>query len=242
MRIIKVKTILDIGLLLFGSAVSSFAQAPKHYDPFFVLPGKKGEKSIVAASHSGDIKDVGKTTSTILMSKFSPGNNTEVGAHLTFGFLNDSAKSFSTLSVGSKYRLGENRAATITLALPAKDVKDPGISLGLMNTSTITTGFEINQMLSVGGLKGYTSKNSTLVFDLLLEPVLVINDRWTVLPAVITVSDTEDVSNHLAIDLKPSIDWLVADGNLINIGCSFGLAGSNKAKATSISIGLLRSM
>ena len=242
MGISKVKNICNLVLLLFGSAVASFAQAPIHYDPFFVLPGSKGEKSIVAASHSGDVKDIGKTTNTILMSKFSPGKNTEVGAHLTFGFLNNSAKSFSTLSVGSKYRLGGNRAATITLALPAKDVKDPGISLGFMNTSIINTGFEINQMVSLGGLKGYTSKNSTLVFNVLLEPVFNINDRWAVVPAVIAVSDTEDMSNHLAVDLNPSVDWLVADGNLINIGCSFGIAGSNKANTTSISIGLLRSM
>tara|TARA_B100001250_G_scaffold414271_1_gene451647 strand:- start:7982 stop:8626 length:645 start_codon:yes stop_codon:yes gene_type:complete len=213
-----------------------------HYDPFFILPGKKGEKSIVAASLSRDIKNIGKTTDTILMSKFSPGKNTEVGAHLTFGFLNNSAKSFSTLSVGGKYRLGENRAATLTLALPAKDVKDPGISLGFMNTSIINTGFQINQMVLLGGLKGYTSKNSTLVFNVILEPVLSITSRWAVVPKITAASDTENVSNHLAIDLNPTIDWLVADGNLINIGCSFGLAGSNKANTTSISIGLLRSM
>jgi len=97
-------------------------------------------------------------------------------------------------------------------------------------------------MVSLGGLKGYTSKNSTLVFNVLLEPVFNINDRWAVVPAVMAVSDTEDMSNHLAIDLNPSVDWLVADGNLINIGCSFGIAGSNKANTTSISIGLLRSM
>ena len=242
MKFFKVQIIRNLISIMLGSTLPSFAQAPIHYDPFFVLPGKKGEKSIVAALSSSNIESIGKTTDAILMSKFSPGKNTEVGAHLTFGIFNDSAKSFSTLSVGSKYRLGENSAATLTLALPAKDVKDPGISLGLMNTSIINTGFEINQLFSVGGLKGYTSKNSTLVFDLLLEPVLIINDRWAVIPAVTAVSDTEDMSNHLAIDLNPSVDWLVADGNLINIGCSFGIAGSNKANTTSISIGLLRSM
>ena len=242
MEILKSKVIRKLPFLLIVSTVSSFAQAPMHYDPFFVLPGKKGEKSIVAASLSRDIKNIGKTTDTILMSKFSPGKKTEVGAHLTFGFFNDNAKSFSTLSVGTKYRLRKNSAAVLTLALPAKDVKDPGISLGFMNTSFISNQVQINQRLSVGGLKGYTSNNSTLVLDALIESIIAINSKWAFVLDFKAVSNTKDISNQLAIDLKPSIDWLIADGNLINIGCSFGLAGTNKANATSISIGLLRSM
>jgi hypothetical protein len=232
----------SLPFIISGSISSSSAQAPVHYDPFFVLPGKKGEKSIVAGSRSGDVENFVKTTDAILMSKFSPGENTEVGAHLTFGFFNDSAKSFSTLSVGSKYRLGENSAATLTLALPAKDVKDPGISLGFMNTTSISNEVEINQLVSVGGLKGYTSKNNTLILDALIESIITINSRWAFVLATQAISYTDDISNRLAINLVPSIDWLIADGNLINISCSFGFAGSKKAETTSISVSLLRSM
>ncbi len=233
---------LILPFLVLGSTLTSFAQAPIHYDPFFVMPGKKGEKSIVAALRSGNIENFSKTTDAILMSKFSPGKKTEVGAHLTFGFFNDSAKSFSTLSVGSKYRLGENSAATLTLALPAKDVKDPGISLGFMNTSLMSNQVQINQRISVGGLKGYTSNNSTLVLDALIESIIAINSKWAFVLDINAVSTTEDISNRLAIDLKPSIDWLIADGNLINIACSVGIAGSNKAETTSILFSLLRRM
>ena len=241
---ISFKTIiaLSFSFLILGSTLTSFAQAPIHYDPFFVLPGKKGEKSIVAASRSGNIENLSKTTAAILMSKFSPGKKTEVGAHLTFGFFNDNAKSFSTLSVGTKYRLRKNSAAVLTLALPAKDVKDPGISLGFMNTSFISNQVQINQRLSVGGLKGYTSNNSTLVLDALIESIIAINSKWAFVLDFKAVSNTKDISNQLAIDLKPSIDWLIADGNLINIACSIGIAGSNKAETTSILFSLLRSM
>ena len=231
-----------LAFVFVGLITPTFAQAPAHYDPFFVLPGKKGEKSIVVASLSSDVENLTKTTNSVLMSKFSPGENTEVGAQLNFGFFNDQAKSFSTLAVGGKYRLGKQRAATLTLALPAKDVKDPGISLGFMNTYRIASEFQLNQLISVSGLKGYTSKNSIFVFQGLLEPIYTLNNKWAVLLTTTAVSDSEDISNHLAIDLTPNIDWLVADGNLINIGCSFGLAGSKKNNTTAISISLLRSM
>ncbi len=59
-----------LAFVFVGLITPTFAQAPAHYDPFFVLPGKKGEKSIVVASLSSDVENLTKTTNSVLMSKF----------------------------------------------------------------------------------------------------------------------------------------------------------------------------
>jgi hypothetical protein len=116
--------------LFFHLCSTLLSAQPLSYDPFYVLPSQKGYKSIDLGMDNGDTGQLTDATNFIFMSKFTPGDKVEVGAQFTFGFLNDFASNFASLTVGGKYSLGENRAAILSLALPAGDIDDPGISLG----------------------------------------------------------------------------------------------------------------
>lgn len=211
------------------------------YDPFYVLPSQKGYKSIDVGMRSNDVNKPAKATDFFLMSKFTPADNVEVGAQLTFGFLNESASNFSSLLVGSKYGLGKERAAAINLLMPAGDIKNPGISLGFMNSLKLGEPFEINGQLFLGFLKGYTG-GSGIVIDALVEPVLIINRRWVFYFDIKASSNTDGLGDHLSINGFPNIDWVIGDGNVLNMGFQFGLAGDLKSEATSLYLTLLRTM
>ncbi len=211
------------------------------YDPFYVLPSQRGYKSIDVGMRGNDVNRPGKATNFFLMSKFTPGDNVEVGAQLTFGFLNESASNFSSLMVGSKYSLGSQRAAAINLLMPAGDIKNPGISLGVMNSLALGKQFEINGQLFLGFLKGYTG-GSGVVIDALIEPVLIINSRWVAYVDIKASSNTDGFGSHLAVNGFPNIDWVISDGNVLNMGVQFGLAGDLKSRVTGLYLTLLRTM
>ena len=119
-------------------AVHAPVHAPLSYDPYYVLPGGLGYTSVdlgvrTASSTFKELKDV---SDIVAMAKFNPHARVEVGAHLTFGFFKDGNSNFSSLVVGSKYQLGTNRAATANIVLPAGDIDNPGLAVGLMQTMT----------------------------------------------------------------------------------------------------------
>jgi hypothetical protein len=211
------------------------------YDPFYVLPNQRGYKSIDVGVRGNDIGKPDKTTDFFLMSKFTPSDGIEVGAQLGFGFLNESASNFSSLIVGSKYSLGPQRAAAVNLLMPAGDIKNPGISLGIMNTLALGQQLEINKQLFVGVLKGFTG-GSGIVVDAAVEPVLIINPRWVAYLSVTMSSNTTDWSSQMSVDAFPNIDWVISDGNTLNLGLQLGLTGDAKSETTGLYLTLLRTM
>ncbi len=244
-----IKSAVFACLCIFASSLSADQHPSEQYtrseqlsyDPFYVLPSQRGYKSIDVGMRGNDVNKPGKTTNFFLMSKFTPGDKVEVGAQLTFGFLNESASNFSSLMVGSKYSLGPQRAAAINLLMPAGDIKNPGISLGFMNSITLGEQFEINKQLFWGFLKGYTGGGG-MVIDALIEPVLVIDQRWVAYFDIKASSNTDGIGDHLSVNGFPNIDLVISDGNVLNVGVQFGLIGELKSDATSLYVTLLRTM
>lgn len=234
------RKILCVAALFHLCSTLASAQ-PLSYDPFYVLPSQKGYKSIDVGMDNNDTGLLTDATNFIFMSKFTPGDKVEVGAQFTFGFLNDFASNFAALTVGGKYSLGENRAVTLNLALPAGDIDDPGISIGVMNTLIASERFRINKRLMVGFLDGYT-RGTGIVVDALIEPAFLLSPQWTGYLDFQIASNTDDFGNFLAIDLSPNIDWIMSDGNALNFAVKLGLSGDRKRSETGIAITLLRNM
>jgi hypothetical protein len=230
---------LTAALCLF--ATTGIIAQPLSYDPFFVLPSSKGYKSVDLGLRSNNSSKILDATDTIFMSKFTPGDQIEVGARFTFGFFNETTSNFASLTVGSKYSLAPNRAVTLNIALPAGEIDDPGISLGIMNTLAISDKIQLNKQLFIGLLDGYTN-GTGIIIDALLEPVLLLNPQWTAYLDLLISSNTDDFGNFLAVDFAPNIDWILSDGNALNFGLTIGLAGDLKSKKTGLAITLLRNM
>ena len=177
-----------VALAAESPAVHAPVHAPLSYDPYYVLPGGLGYTSVdigvrTASSTFKELKDV---SDIVAMAKFNPHARVEVGAHLTFGFFKDGSSNFSSLVVGSKYQLGTNRAATANIVLPAGDIDNPGLAVGLMQTMrSWTLPSRFNTRLQVAALKGYTHAyegKGVIVVDLLLEPAHSIQRKTKCVP------------------------------------------------------------
>ena len=214
---------------------------PLNYDPYFVLPAGLGQTSIDLGFAAADAGDVFNTSDAVAMAKFNPHKKIEAGARFAFDWLNDATSNFSSLVIGAKYSLGKNRAATANLAVPAGDVDNPGISLGLMNASEITTGLLLNAQLQIGLLKGFNGGKG-IVVDALIEPVKVFNHKYSVYLDIFATSNTDSFSDFLAINLGPNLDIGLGDGNVLNIGVTLGLSGDAKQQKTGLTAILLRNM
>ena len=235
--------------------------APLSYDPYYVLPGGQGYTSVdigvrTAPSTFKELKDV---SNIIAMAKFNPHTRVEVGAHLTFGFFKDGNSNFSSLVVGSKYQLGTNRAATANIVLPAGDIDNPGLAIGLMQTVEFGTAFRLNSHIQVAGLEGYTGdededaiENSNddegngmigngVVGNLLIEPALVFNEKLSVYLDLLLTSNTSDLEGDLSIHLEPNLDLGIGDGMVLNAGVSVNLQGDEQ-EDMGLFIVLLRDM
>ncbi len=234
------KALFLAATLCLFAATATVAQ-PLSYDPFFVLPSTKGYKSIDLGLRTSDSNNIINATDTIFMSKFTPSDQIEVGARFTFGFFNETTSNFASLTVGSKYSLTPKRAVALNIALPAGEIEDPGISLGIMNTLTVADKIQLNKQLFIGLLNGYT-KGTGIIVDALIEPVLLLNPRWTAYLDLLISSNTNDFGNFLAVDFAPNIDWVMSDGNALNFGLILGLAGDLKSEKTGVAITLLRNM
>jgi len=111
----------------------------------------------------------------------------------------------------------------------------------LMNSLSLSDQFEINKQFHIGFLKGYTG-GSGIVLDGQIEPVLLINDRWVAYFGLNISSHTDNLNSHLAVNAFPNIDWVVSDGNALNLGLKFGLMGDLKSETTGLYLTLLRTM
>ena len=215
--------------------------APLSYDPYYVLPGGLGYTSVdigvrTASSTFKELKDV---SDIVAMAKFNPHARVEVGAHLTFGFFKDGNSNFSSLVVGSKYQLGTNRAATANIVLPAGDIDNPGLAVGLMQTMRISPAFRFNTRLQVAALKGYAEEG--IVVDLLLEPAHVFSEKLSAYLDLLLTSNTSDLEGDLSVRLEPNFDIGLGDGMVLNAGVSVDLQGDEQ-EDVGLFIVLLRDM
>ena len=222
-------------------AVQVPVHAPLSYDPYYVLPGGLGYTSVdigvrTASSTFKELKDV---SDIVAMAKFNPHARVEVGAHLTFGFFKDGNSNFSSLVVGSKYQLGTNRAATANIVLPAGDIDNPGLAVGLMQTMRIGPAFRFNTRLQVAALKGYAEEG--IVVDLLLEPAQVFNEKLSAYLDLLITSNTSDLEGDLSVRLEPNFDIGIGDGMVLNAGVSVDLQGEEQ-EDVGLFIVLLRDM
>ena len=222
-------------------AVQVPVHAPLSYDPYYVLPGGPGYTSVdigvrTAPSTFEELKDV---SDIVAMAKFNPHARVEVGAHLTFGFFKDGNSNFSSLVVGSKYKLGDNRAATANIVLPAGDIDNPGLAVGLMQTMPISPTFRFNTRLQVAALKGYAEEG--VVVDLLLEPAQVFIERLSAYLDLLLTSNTSDLEDNLSVRLEPNFDIGLGDGMVLNAGVSVDLQGDER-EDMGLFIVLLRDM
>lgn len=226
-------------------AETSAVHAPLSYDPYYVLPGGLGYTSVdlgvrTASSTFKELKDV---SDIVAMAKFNPHARVEVGAHLTFGFFKDGNSNFSSLVVGSKYQLGTNRAATANIVLPAGDIDNPGLAVGLMQTMEFGTAFRLNSHLQVAALKGYTHayKGKGVIGNLLIEPAIVFNEKLSAYLDLLIATNTSDLEGDLSVRLEPNLDIGLGDGLVLNAGISMDLQGDAQ-EDVGLFIVLLRDM
>ncbi len=223
------------------TAAPTAVYAPFSYDPYYVLPGGLGYTSIDMGvrSATSTFKKLKDTSDILAMAKFNPHARVEVGAHLTFGFFKDGSSNFSSLVVGSKYQLGTNRAATANVVLPAGDIDNPGLAIGLMQTMPISPAFRFNTRLQVAALKGYAAEG--LIVDFLLEPAQVFSEKLSAYLDLLLTSNTADLADSLSVRLEPNLDMGLGDGMVLNAGVSVALQGEEQ-EDVGLFIVLLRDM
>ncbi len=227
------------------ATVAPAVHPPLSYDPYYVLPGGLGYTSVdvgvrTASSTFKELKDV---SDIVAMAKFNPHARVEVGAHLTFGFFKDGNSNFSSLVVGSKYQLGTNRAVTANIALPAGDIANPGLVVGLMQTVEFGTAFRLNSHLQVAALKGYTHayEGKGAIGSLLVEPAIIFSEKLSAYLDLSIASNTSDLEGYLRVRLEPNFDIGLGDGMVLNSGVSVDLQGDEQ-EDVGLFIVLLRDM
>ena len=230
---------------LVGTAVHA---QPLSYDPYYVLPGGTGYASVdvgvrTIASPS-KLKELKDASDIIAVAKFNPHARVEAGAHLTFGFFKDGSSNFASFVVGGKYQLGPRRAATANVVLPAGDIDNPGVAIGLMQTLEFGTAFRLNSHLQVAVLKGYTRayEGNGVVGNLLIEPALVVGEKLSAYLDLLISSNTSDLKDNLSVRLEPNLDIGLGDGMVLNAGVSVDLQGGDEREDLGLFIVLLRDM
>jgi len=212
------------GILLAFGAAQVGAQTALHYDPYYVLPGAAGGMGVDAGLSNVDISSLLDATDVYLMGKYSVSSRLEAGFRLTFGFLNDGRESFSEITVGAKFGLGEKSAITLNLT-PFNEIEETGFSMGYMQTLRFGD-MNINNHLQVGLREAYAPEGVPI--HLLIEPVKVFSDKLSGYLDVLISTNTSSPDDDLTIDLGPNLDFLLAEGLLINAGITLGVAGDLK--------------
>jgi len=227
------------GFLLSFSALQVAAQgALMHYDPYYVLPGLAGGIGMNAGLSSLDIGSIGDVGDVYVMGKYCLTDKLEVGARATFGFLHDFRDDFSAVVIGAKYALTESSAATLNFT-PFNEMEEHGLSIGYMQ-SMVLGGIELNNHLQVGLLDAYASQGAAI--SLQIEPRKVISDRLTGYLDLLIDTNTDGISDYLAINLWPNLDYIVMDGLLINAGVTLGLGGDRKQEDLGIMVSVIKVM
>ena len=88
----------------------------------------------------------------------------------------------------------------------------------------------------------YYNGGKGIVVDALIEPVKVFNNRYSAYLDLFIRSNTDRLSDFLAVNLGPNIDISIGDGSVLNIGVTLGLSGDAKQQETGLNFILLRNM
>ena len=226
--------------LCLAVAASAMAQ-PTSYDPYYVLPGEAGSKSVDVGLTAGDVGSIGDVGMIPIAAKYGLSDQIELGARLDLGLLNDNADDLSTIVVGAKYGLGEDVAVTANLLVPTGDADDPGLAIGAMKT--ITSGdLMINNSISLALLDGYTGGTGIGV-SALIEPNKAFGDALTGYLDIIINTNTDDIAGDpLGINLAPNVDYMLNDSMVINGGVTIGIAGDGKADDIGLTVFLLKAL
>ena len=233
------KAMLLTGALLIFCAGQIAGQA-LNYDPYYVLPGKSKSLGLDLALISPDVVEIADRSDIDLMGKYSINDQLEAGMRLTFGFLNDGADSFSSITLGAKYALAEERAITLNLT-PFNEAEELGLSLGIMN-SMETPYCGLNKQLQIGLLDAYAPVG--IGVKALIEPVREINEKVVGYLDILIATNTDGIGDHLSVLLGPKVDIAVAEGWKVNVGTSFSMLSGDLAPDTDLglTVALLRNL
>lgn len=225
---------LSLAACLALGAASASAQ---HYDPFYVLPAEAGRLGATAVLACSDMARLADASHLPLAAKYSLGDDLEVGVRVGVGALDESASSLSTVEVGAKLGLAPNTAVTGALLAPLGDADEVGLSIGLMHTLS-TRDLRINNWIQAGLLDGYTGGRG-VDLALLVEPARELGDRLTAYVDVLVGTNTDDLGDHLRIDLGPNVDYMFSERTAVNAGLTLGVAGDMKQDDLGVSVAVL---
>jgi hypothetical protein len=163
---------------------------------------------------AGEIGDIAEGDINV-MAKTGINDQIEVGVNIGSGLLVDGGSSFASALIGAKYGLGETRAVSVNFLVPAGDVDDPGLSIGIMAVHEVA-GMPLNEHLQVSLLKGFAAAAANI--DLFLEPVKELNEQLIFYLDVFVGTNTDNIGDTLNIDIAPNIDYVLSDKIAINAG------------------------
>ena len=240
------KAMLLTGALLIFCAGQIAGQAALNYDPYYVLPGKSKSLGLDLALISPDVVEIADRSDIDLMGKYSINDQLEAGMRLTFGFLNDGADSFSSITLGAKYALAEERAITLNLT-PFNEAEELGLSLGIMN-SVETKYCGLNKQLQIGLLDAYAPVG--IGVEALIQPVRELNDLIKINQKlvgyldILIATNTDGIGDNLSVIVGPKVDIAVAEGWMVNAGISFSMLSGDLAPDTDlgVTVALLRNL
>lgn len=220
-------------LLMTVLAATARAQ---HYDPFYVQPGPAGRIAVDACLFASSVSDAADASRLIAVGKYAVDDETEVGASVDLGLLQDGAGALSRVQVGAKRGLSPSTAVTAALLVPVGDAQDPGVSVGWMKTTTLPR-FSIDTWATAGLLDGYVRRGVDL--SLLVEPRRPLGDAVTVYLGVTTQTNTEAPGDGFALDVRPSADLNLSETAIVNAGLTVGVAGDRKANHVGLRVSAL---
>ena len=211
------------GLLAVALASAVHGQ---HYDAFYVLPGETGQTGAEVGLVNADVGSLGDATSLPVVGKYSISDDLEVGLRLDVGTLTAGAGSLSRVQAGAKLGLAPATALTAAALAPVGDADDAGLSVGIMHTVEVRA-VPVNNWVQVGLLDGYTG-GAGVSLSLLVEPAVEFGDRVTTYLDLAASTNTDGLSDHLAVNLSPNADYMFSERLAVNAGLSLGLAGDMK--------------
>lgn len=210
------KNILMAAAMVAACGVQSLSAQALNYDPYYVLPGEARALGVDLGLATPDAANFADATDIDLMGKYAINDMIEVGARASFGFLNEGADSFSSIVLGGKYAINESTALTLNLT-PFNEAEEIGLSLGAMHSMPVELwGGGINNQLQIGLLDAYAPVG--VAVDILLQPVVPINEKFTGYLDVLISTNTDDAAEYLSVLVAPNVDVMLVEGWTLNAG------------------------
>ena len=213
-------------------ATAVAAQSPMSYDPFLVLPGSQGGLGVDAGMESANSSKIADMSDVYLMAKYAVTDRIEAGARITMGFLSDRRDTISDAVIGAKWGRCTTGALTADVTV-FNEAEKIGVAAGYMQ-AMVMGGMDVNSHLQLGMLEGYAADGVEI--SLRIEPRHEFSEQLAGYLNVMLGTNTDGISDHMALDLNPNLDYVVSDVLIVNGGISLGLAG--KMKQDDVGIGV----